>query len=267
MNAVNDENLTHYYQLLENCLQKNNLFPVVAGQIRLFSKGGLSSILSLTLSKVVHCFCCYIDGHSSHFEPETIKFAKDNNMIIFCLPPHTTHEAQPLDVSLFGPFKHHWKSVCHEFYQSSPGKVVLKFNFMDLFSKAWLKAVMPKNICAGFRKAGVVPFNPNAITTAASVANQSSSEEEERPSDSADKENRASDANQPHFTTEEVAKFTRRLEEGYDLHDPVYVKWLEQYHPDSLSSYTASCKDIPPPSVEGSVSTFAGSGFVEFRNG
>ena len=39
-----------------------------------------------------------LDGHSSHFEPKSIKFAKENGVVIFCLPPHTTHECQPLDV-------------------------------------------------------------------------------------------------------------------------------------------------------------------------
>ena len=36
-----------------------------------------------------------VDGHSSHFDPESIRFARDHSVIIFCLPPHTTHEAQP----------------------------------------------------------------------------------------------------------------------------------------------------------------------------
>ena len=33
-----------------------------------------------------------LDGHSSHFEPATIKFAKENKVAVFCLPPHTTHK-------------------------------------------------------------------------------------------------------------------------------------------------------------------------------
>ena len=37
-----------------------------------------------------------VDGHSSHFDPKSIHFARDHSVIIFCLPPHTTHEAQPL---------------------------------------------------------------------------------------------------------------------------------------------------------------------------
>ena len=64
-----------------------------------------------------------LDGHSSHFEPNSIQFAKDNQVTIFCLPPHTTHECQ-LDCSLFGPFKRHWQEACHKFYQTNPSKVI-----------------------------------------------------------------------------------------------------------------------------------------------
>ena len=41
-----------------------------------------------------------LDGHSSHFMPQTIKYVKEHGIVMFCLPPHTTHECQPLDCSL-----------------------------------------------------------------------------------------------------------------------------------------------------------------------
>ena len=59
------------------------------------------------------------------------------------------------------------------------------------------------------------------------------------------KENRQSDANLLQFSAEQISKFTRRLEEGYDFYDPVYICWLEQYHPECLQSYTALHKDVP----------------------
>ena len=52
-----------------------------------------------------------VDGHSSHYDLDSIHFARDHSVIIFCLPPHTTHEAQPLDVSFFGPLKKHWSLI------------------------------------------------------------------------------------------------------------------------------------------------------------
>ena len=104
-----------------------------------------------------------LDGHSSHFEPRTIEFAKENKIIIFCLPPHTTHECQPLDRSLFGPLKRHWQQACHKFYQENPGMVISKLNFCSVFRNAWSSAVTPATISAGFRTAGVYPFNAAAI--------------------------------------------------------------------------------------------------------
>ena len=38
-----------------------------------------------------------LDGHSSHYSPVTIKIAAENQVILFALPPHTTHVSQPLD--------------------------------------------------------------------------------------------------------------------------------------------------------------------------
>jgi uncharacterized membrane protein YgcG len=116
-----------------------------------------------------------LDGHSSHFEPNTIQHAQDNNIIIFCLPPHTTHECQPLDCSLFGPLKKHWQEACHNFYQHNPGKVISKINFNSVFRNAWLNAVTPVNICSGFRKAGVYPFNPDAVEIPESSSDDSGS--------------------------------------------------------------------------------------------
>ena len=105
-----------------------------------------------------------LDGHSTHYQPQVLKFAMEHQCIILCLPPHTTHETQPLDVGIFAPLKVQWGRVCHNFYQKNPGKIVNKFNFNTLFSEAWYGAVTSVNIMAGFRKAGVFPFNPNAVT-------------------------------------------------------------------------------------------------------
>ncbi|KAF8789388.1 hypothetical protein HNY73_007328 [Argiope bruennichi] len=45
------------------------------------------------------------DGHESHMTYGTVKKATDNNIIILCLPPHTSHALQPLDIRVFSPLK------------------------------------------------------------------------------------------------------------------------------------------------------------------
>ena len=84
-------------------------------------------------------------------------------LIIFCLPPNTTHAAQPLDVRFFKPLKAYWSSVCHKFLATNPGVTVTKLHFSKLFSEAWLKASNPTNIVAGFRKTGICPLDSAAI--------------------------------------------------------------------------------------------------------
>ena len=46
-----------------------------------------------------------MDGHGSHFQPDLIEFARQYDIILFCLSPHTTHESQPLDASVFKSLK------------------------------------------------------------------------------------------------------------------------------------------------------------------
>ena len=67
-----------------------------------------------------------LDGHSSHYQPELIKYAKENEVILVYLPPHTTHETQPLDTSVFRSLKRNWSEECHNFYSKNPGRVITK---------------------------------------------------------------------------------------------------------------------------------------------
>ena len=45
------------------------------------------------------------DGHASHMSIPLIEVARANNVHILCLPVHTTHLLQPLDVGVFKSFK------------------------------------------------------------------------------------------------------------------------------------------------------------------
>ena len=98
------------------------------------------------------------DGHSSHYEPRSVEIAKEEEIIHFCLPPHTTQYSQPLDCTMVGPLKCHWSEICHQHQQCNSGVVISKLNFSGLFSQAWLNALIPGNIVAGFRNCGIHPL-------------------------------------------------------------------------------------------------------------
>ena len=104
-----------------------------------------------------------MDGHSSHYCPEVIRAAANEQVILFVLPPNTTHLSQPLDRSCFGPLKLEWRRVVHEFMTENPGKVVTRYSFSELFSAAWVRSMTMRNIMAGFKVTGVYPFDRGQI--------------------------------------------------------------------------------------------------------
>ena len=62
--------------------------------------------------KFAHYFYYWM-GHSTHYCPDTINMDAQNQVIIFILPPHTTHVMQLLDRGCFAPLKVSWRQSCH----------------------------------------------------------------------------------------------------------------------------------------------------------
>ena len=104
-----------------------------------------------------------LDGDLSHYTPEAIKIAAENDIALFYLPPNTTHMAQPLDVSFLGPLKKHWSNVCHKYMSENLEKVVTKFKISSLLHEAWFQSVQLETVRSGFRKVGIYPFDAKAI--------------------------------------------------------------------------------------------------------
>ena len=87
---------------------------------------------------------------------------------MMCLPPHTMHESQPFDASVFKPLKLNWHNACHKFVQRNPGKVITKYDFSPLLHETWNNTMILTDIVAGFRRSGIYPINPKALDYGAS---------------------------------------------------------------------------------------------------
>jgi hypothetical protein len=48
-------------------------------------------------------------------------WAKKHNVVLFVLPPYTSHLTQPLDVGAFGPLKSMYSKECQMYLQKHPG--------------------------------------------------------------------------------------------------------------------------------------------------
>ena len=116
-----------------------------------------------------HPLLLLLDGHSAHFNPLTIELAAKEQVVVFCLPPHSSHRTQPLDKGCFGPLKQYWRQECHDYLIKNPGKVVSRYEFSELFSRAWLKGMSMSNILGGFKNTGVYPFNRGALLSQSPV--------------------------------------------------------------------------------------------------
>lgn len=55
-----------------------------------------------------------LDGHGSHLTDRMIELAIEHDIHLYCLPPHTTHRLQPLDVGVFGPLQRRWEERCDD---------------------------------------------------------------------------------------------------------------------------------------------------------
>ncbi|RPB02965.1 hypothetical protein L873DRAFT_1672156, partial [Choiromyces venosus 120613-1] len=58
-----------------------------------------------------------IDGYTSHFNWEFFNFCLNNKILPLCLPTHSTHLLQLLDVGLFGPLQGHSSNGLDVFVQ------------------------------------------------------------------------------------------------------------------------------------------------------
>lgn len=63
-----------------------------------------------------------LDNHSSHIAYPVVDFCKKQGIILFTLPPHTSHVLQPLDRGLFGPMKEDIKKEHREWMRLHPGQ-------------------------------------------------------------------------------------------------------------------------------------------------
>jgi hypothetical protein len=70
-----------------------------------------------------------VDGHGSHETMEFAKYAEDNNIVLWALPPHTTHLLQPLDVGCLQPLKW-YHGRCLDWAARTGSKDISKADFL-----------------------------------------------------------------------------------------------------------------------------------------
>lgn len=71
-----------------------------------------------TGSAVDHTQLSVIDGNDSHVTWEFLRYCLENDIIPLCLPAHSTHILQPLDVGLFGPLARNYSTALDDWMEA-----------------------------------------------------------------------------------------------------------------------------------------------------
>ena len=106
-----------------------------------------------------------LDCHASHMNNASLlEIARDNDIVIVCLPSHTTHYLQPLDRVAFKPFKTYWKDACQKLVRQNNGiKNISRSQFGGLLNSAWIRFANVQIGVSAFRATGICPLNMDAI--------------------------------------------------------------------------------------------------------
>jgi hypothetical protein len=103
-----------------------------------------------------------LDGHESHDSADFQSYCKSNNIIPLCLPAHSSHLTQPLDVGCFSVLKRSYGLQIEHFIKAHINHIS-KVEFFIAFKAAYEQSITVQNSQAGFRGAGLVPYDPKVV--------------------------------------------------------------------------------------------------------
>ena len=103
-----------------------------------------------------------LDGHGSHGTPEFDLFCKEHSIITLCMPPHSSHLLQPLDVGCFAVLKRLYGRQI-ETYMRNGVNHIDKSDFLQALYTAHTGAMTSVNIQSSFAATGLVPYDPERV--------------------------------------------------------------------------------------------------------
>ena len=102
-----------------------------------------------------------LDGHGSHVSFEFIQHCIESGIHLICLPTHSTHLLQSLDVGLFSPYQHFYRLVVdNHIWSGQSQEGIRKAVFIPFLMEAHTKTMTCYSILQAFTATGIWPLNP-----------------------------------------------------------------------------------------------------------
>jgi hypothetical protein len=103
-----------------------------------------------TKKRTVGQYCLLIiDGHKSYHLLKFQQYCKENNIVSLCMPPHSSHILQPLDVGCFLSMKIAYGHQAENLMRNRINYIT-KLKFMLCFKAAFDMSITKSNILGGF---------------------------------------------------------------------------------------------------------------------
>ena len=104
---------------------------------------------------IKHTNCCkerpvllLMDNHDTHVNIDVVYLARENGIVILTFPPHCSHKLQPLDRTVFGPFKHYYNEAASLWMVNHPGQPISIYDVAGIAGVAYPQAFVPQNVTA-----------------------------------------------------------------------------------------------------------------------
>jgi DDE superfamily endonuclease len=103
-----------------------------------------------------------LDGHESHVSLQFVEYCEAHKIVPLCLPPHSTHILQPLDVSIFGPLARAYKKRLYDTALYG-ALAITKQEFLEIYQAARSEAISSTNMASTWRATGLIPYDPSIV--------------------------------------------------------------------------------------------------------
>ena len=103
-----------------------------------------------------------LDGHESHHSTDFEEYCKENNIVTLCMPAHSSHKLQPLDVGCFRALKRAYGKAIEDLMRAHITHIS-KEDFFPAFYQAFQASITESNIQGGFRGSGLIPYDPEHV--------------------------------------------------------------------------------------------------------
>jgi hypothetical protein len=111
-----------------------------------------------------------LDGHGSHLTPQFDRICAENDIIPLCMPSHSSHLLQPLDVGCFAVLKRAYGRFISDLARRGYNHID-KFDFLDDYQRARLEAFQqPAIIQNSFAASGLVPVDAERVLSKLNIS-------------------------------------------------------------------------------------------------